>query len=70
MRCPWLPLIRLLADLDAEYQFSTESPNVVHMSVRPSDLDDEEPKAGNKSLPAGSGDAHRSRSGRSCCVIL
>lgn len=53
-----------------EYQFSTESPNVVHMSIRPQDLDEEEPKSGSKSLPAGSGDGQRSRSGGMCCVIL
>ncbi|KAM4056895.1 ubiquitin-2 like rad60 SUMO-like domain-containing protein [Hirsutella rhossiliensis] len=63
---------KLLEDKEqtVEYQFSTENPNVVHMSVRPSDLDEEEPKAGAKSLPAGSGDGHRSRPGGGCCVIL
>ncbi|PWI70644.1 hypothetical protein PCL_13043 [Purpureocillium lilacinum] len=29
-----------------KYQFSTEAPNVVHMSIRPADLDEEEPKSG------------------------
>ncbi|KAF4587396.1 Ubiquitin [Ophiocordyceps camponoti-floridani] len=53
-----------------KYQFSTENPNVVHMSIRPSDLDEEEPKSGGKSLPAGSGDGQRSRSGNGCCTIL
>ncbi|GAB0133041.1 hypothetical protein EsDP_00001458 [Epichloe bromicola] len=53
-----------------KYQFSTENPNVVHMSIRPQDLDEEEPKSGSKSLPAGSGDGQRSRSGGMCCVIL
>ncbi|OAA68917.1 Ubiquitin [Cordyceps fumosorosea ARSEF 2679] len=53
-----------------KYQFSAESPNVVHMSIRPQDLDEEEAKPGGKSLGAGSGDGQRSRSGGSCCVIL
>ncbi|KAM3495369.1 hypothetical protein MY3957_001392 [Beauveria namnaoensis] len=53
-----------------KYQFSSEAPNVVHMSIRPQDLDEEETKTGGKSLGAGSGDGQRSRSGGSCCVIL
>ncbi|KAJ6785012.1 hypothetical protein PWT90_06170 [Aphanocladium album] len=53
-----------------KYQFSSESPNVVHMSIRPQDLDEEETKPGGKSLGAGSGEGQRSRSGGSCCVIL
>ena len=53
-----------------EYQFSTESPNVVHMSIRPQDLDEEEPKSGSKSLAAGGGDGQRSRPGGMCCIIL
>ncbi|KND92952.1 hypothetical protein TOPH_02203 [Tolypocladium ophioglossoides CBS 100239] len=53
-----------------KYQFSMENPNVIHMSIRPSDLDEEEPKSGSKSLPAGSGDGQRSRGGSNCCVIL
>ncbi|EGX92721.1 Ubiquitin [Cordyceps militaris CM01] len=53
-----------------KYQFSQEAPNVVHMSIRPQDLDEEETKPGGKSLGAGSGDGSRSRSGGSCCVIL
>ncbi|RDA88656.1 hypothetical protein CP532_4103 [Ophiocordyceps camponoti-leonardi (nom. inval.)] len=63
---------KLLEDKEQlkKYQFSTENPNVVHMSIRPSDLDDEEPKTGGKSLPAGGGDSQRSRSGNGCCVIL
>lgn len=52
----------------AEYQFSTESPNVVHMSIRPQDLDEEEPRSGSKAL--GSGGADGSRSSERCCVIL
>ena len=54
----------------AEYQFSTEAPNVVHMSIRPADLDEEEPKSGSKHLPSGSGDGQHSRGGSNCCVIL
>ncbi|PHH88257.1 hypothetical protein CDD83_7773 [Cordyceps sp. RAO-2017] len=63
---------KLLEDKEPlkKYQFSTENPNVVHMSIRPSDLDEEEPKTGSKSLPAGAGDGQRSRAGNSCCVIL
>ncbi|KAK4081825.1 uncharacterized protein Triagg1_2566 [Trichoderma aggressivum f. europaeum] len=41
------------------YQFSSDSPNVVHMSIRPQDLDEEEPKSGSKSLPAGTTDGDR-----------
>ncbi|KAL7950259.1 hypothetical protein V8C42DRAFT_309982 [Trichoderma barbatum] len=52
-----------------KYQFSPDSPNVVHMSIRPQDLDEEEPKSGSKSLPAGAADGDRAREGR-CCVIL
>ncbi|KAH0496978.1 hypothetical protein TgHK011_004316 [Trichoderma gracile] len=52
-----------------KYQFSHDSPNVVHMSIRPQDLDEEEPKTGSKSLPAGAADGDRVREGR-CCVIL
>ncbi|KAK2590470.1 hypothetical protein QQS21_011843 [Conoideocrella luteorostrata] len=53
-----------------KYQFSTESPNVVHMSIRPQDLDEEEPKSGSKSLPSGSGDGQRSRSGQGRTAAL
>ncbi|GJN66821.1 hypothetical protein PLICBS_000843 [Purpureocillium lilacinum] len=53
-----------------KYQFSTEAPNVVHMSIRPADLDEEEPKSGSKHLPSGSGDGQHSRGGSNCCVIL
>ncbi|CAM1511503.1 Fc.00g090160.m01.CDS01 [Cosmosporella sp. VM-42] len=52
-----------------KYQFSTESPNVVHMSIRPQDLDEEEPKAGSKSLGPNGSDGQRQRSG-GCCVVL
>jgi hypothetical protein len=52
-----------------KYQFSTESPNVVHMSIRPQDLDEEEPKSGGKNQSSAGGDGRRARSG-GCCVIL
>ncbi|PTB45474.1 hypothetical protein M441DRAFT_65135 [Trichoderma asperellum CBS 433.97] len=52
-----------------KYQFSPDSPNVVHMSIRPQDLDEEEPKSGSKSLPAGATDGDGAREGR-CCIIL
>ncbi|KEY74181.1 hypothetical protein S7711_00341 [Stachybotrys chartarum IBT 7711] len=62
---------KLLDDKEplSKYHFSTESPNVVHMSVRPQDLDEEEPKAGSKNLSGGSGGGNSTRSG-GCCVIL
>ncbi|ODA77694.1 hypothetical protein RJ55_06296 [Drechmeria coniospora] len=53
-----------------KYQFGTESPNVIHMSIRPADLDDEAPKSGSKSLAAGSADGQRAGGGSRCCVIL
>ncbi|QUC20189.1 uncharacterized protein UV8b_04430 [Ustilaginoidea virens] len=53
-----------------KYQLSTENPNVVHMSIRPQDLDEEEPKSGSKSLAGGGSDGQRSRSNGRCCVIL
>ncbi|KAK7417529.1 hypothetical protein QQX98_004493 [Neonectria punicea] len=52
-----------------KYQLSTESPNVVHMSIRPQDLDEEEPKSGNKNLASGGSDGQRQRGG-GCCVVL
>ncbi|GKU05802.1 hypothetical protein FLAG1_08709 [Fusarium langsethiae] len=52
-----------------KYQLSTESPNVVHMSIRPQDLDEEEPKSGSKNLSSGGGEGQRSRGG-GCCVVL
>ncbi|KAL7922317.1 ubiquitin-related domain-containing protein [Trichoderma austrokoningii] len=52
-----------------KYQFSPDSPNVVHMSIRPQDLDEEEPKSGSKSLPAGTTHGDGTREGR-CCIIL
>jgi len=52
-----------------KYQFSTESPNVVHMSIRPQDLDEEEPKGGSKNQGSGGADGVRARTS-GCCVIL
>ncbi|KAH7328285.1 ubiquitin-related domain-containing protein [Stachybotrys elegans] len=52
-----------------KYQFSTESPNVVHMSVRPQDLDEEEPKTGSKNPGSGANNNNQQGS-RGCCVIL
>jgi len=51
------------------YNFLGDSPNVVHMSVRPQDLDEEEPKTGGKNASGTGGDAQRERSG-GCCVVL
>lgn len=52
-----------------KYLLNTENPNVMHMSIRPQDLDEEEPKSGSKNLGAGGGDSQRQRSG-GCCVVL
>lgn len=52
-----------------KYHFLPDSPNVVHMSIRPQDLDEEEPKSGSKSLPSGAANGDGAREGR-CCVIL
>ncbi|KAB5540545.1 ubiquitin-related domain-containing protein [Coniochaeta sp. 2T2.1] len=50
-----------------KYQFSRESPNVVHMSVRPADMMEEAEDAKGKS----SGREGRTREGGgNCCVIL
>ncbi|KAH8912750.1 hypothetical protein BR93DRAFT_942527 [Coniochaeta sp. PMI_546] len=50
-----------------KYQFSRETPNVVHMSVRPAEMMEEDEAAKGKS----SGREGRSREGGSnCCVIL
>lgn len=54
-------------DSHAEYQFSQDSPNVVHMSVRPPEMMEEEETAKGKSH----GREGRNRDGGSgCCVIL
>ncbi|KAH8735925.1 ubiquitin-related domain-containing protein [Ilyonectria robusta] len=52
-----------------KYQLSAEAPNVVHMSIRPQDLDEEEPKSGSKNLASGGADGQRQRGG-GCCVVL
>lgn len=49
-----------------EYQFSRESPNVVHMSVRPAEMMEEDEAAKGK----GSGRDGRRERGGGCCVIL
>ncbi|SPO03219.1 uncharacterized protein DNG_05901 [Cephalotrichum gorgonifer] len=50
-----------------KYKFSADTSNVVHMSVKPQDLTEEdEPKGGNKTTTHGAG----SDSGSRCCVIL
>lgn len=50
-----------------EYSFSAETANVVHMTVRPADLiEEEEPKGGSKSTSGG----RLSGQGGGCCVIL
>ncbi|TDZ35776.1 hypothetical protein C8035_v008480 [Colletotrichum spinosum] len=61
---------KLLDDKDQlkQYHFSAETANVVHMTVRPADIvEEEEPKGGSKSASA----SGRTREGGSgCCVIL
>lgn len=51
----------------AEYQFSVESPNIVHMSVRPPDMMEEDEAAKGKA-PSRDGRTRQPRSG--CCSIL
>ncbi|KAL2137201.1 hypothetical protein VTI74DRAFT_6412 [Chaetomium olivicolor] len=50
-----------------KYQFSQDSPNVVHMSVRPPEMMEEEETGKAKSTR---GEGRRSREGGGCCVIL
>ncbi|KAM0277050.1 hypothetical protein ACHAQH_006120 [Verticillium albo-atrum] len=60
---------KLLDDKDQlkQYSFSAETANVVHMTVRPADLiEEEEPKSGSKSTSGG----RLSGQGGGCCVIL
>ncbi|PNH58469.1 hypothetical protein VD0002_g9058 [Verticillium dahliae] len=60
---------KLLDDKDQlkQYSFSAETANVVHMTVRPADLiEEEEPKGGSKSTSGG----RLSGQGGGCCVIL
>lgn len=49
-----------------EYQFSKDTANVVHMSVRPQEMVDEEEAAKGK----GSGGVRGRSGGGGCCVIL
>ncbi|TLD08589.1 uncharacterized protein PgNI_06741 [Pyricularia grisea] len=49
-----------------KYQFSAEAPNVIHMSVKPAEMMEEEEGAKTK----GSGAGGRTREGGGCCVIL
>ena len=53
-------------DAMTEYQLSRESPNIIHMSVRPVEMMEEE--EGTKAKSTGSGG--RTREGGGCCVIL
>lgn len=58
---------RQLLTYNTEYQFSRDAPNVVHMSVRPAEMMEEDEAAKGKS----GGREGRSREGGSnCCVIL
>ncbi|KAM0326790.1 hypothetical protein ACHAQA_006664 [Verticillium albo-atrum] len=60
---------KLLDDKDQlkQYSFSAETANVVHMTVRPADLiEEEEPKGGSKSTHGG----RLNSQGGGCCVIL
>lgn len=50
-----------------EYKFSAETSNVVHMSVRPQEIvEEDEPKGSGK----GGRDSRSQDSGSRCCVIL
>lgn len=53
--------------LRTEYQFSVDSPNVVHMSVRPAEMLEEE-EAGKGKTSTREGRAREGSGG--CCVIL
>jgi len=59
---------KLLEDKEQlkKYQFSSEAPNVVHMSVRPAEMMEEDEAAkGN-----GGRDGRNRQGGGGCCVIL
>ncbi|KAK7748942.1 hypothetical protein SLS53_000967 [Cytospora paraplurivora] len=60
---------KLLDDKEqlSKYQFSAEAPNVVHMSVKPAELLEEDEAAKGKS---GSSGGRNSEGGSGCCVIL
>lgn len=63
----WDQYANIVFFLLAEYQFSAEAPNVVHMSVKPAEMLEEDEAAKGKS----SGREGRNREGGSgCCVIL
>lgn len=50
-----------------EYRFSSENPNVVHMSVKPAELlEDDEAGKGKSSSSGG----RNNEGGSGCCVIL
>lgn len=51
-----------------KYQFSAESPNIVHMSVRPPDMIEEE--EGGAKGKTSSREGGRREGGGGCCVIL
>jgi len=53
--------------MTTEYQFSHDSPNVVHMSVRPAEMMEEDEAGKGKSSAR---ESRRSDGGNGCCVIL
>lgn len=50
-----------------EYRFSAEAPNVVHMSVKPAEMIEEDEAGKGKSSSSGGRNPERSSG---CCVIL
>lgn len=63
---PWLSR-RLSFVRLSEYRFSSENPNVVHMSVKPAELlEDDEAGKGKSSSSGG----RNNEGGSGCCVIL
>jgi hypothetical protein len=63
LSCCWLDLMLTLV----EYHFSAESPNIVHMSVRPPDMLEEDEAAKGKTS---SREGRSREGGGGCCVIL
>jgi len=61
---------KLLEDKEPlkKYQLLPGSPNIVHMNIRPQDLEEEEPKASAKNPAQGGEGGRRPRAG--CCVVL
>lgn len=58
---------RLICLCPSEYRFSSENPNVVHMSVKPAELlEDDEAGKGKSSSSGG----RNNEGGSGCCVIL